>query len=315
MKILLVGCGYMAKEYAKVLNGMGLDYDVAGRGAESAKAFEEATGKTPIIDGLNQIRNRSGFGVYDKAIVAASVDSLVSITRDLIDEGLTEILLEKPGGKTPDELRELFEYTKSKNCKVYIAYNRRFYQSVRKAQEMIRKDGGVESFNFEFTEWGHVIEPLKKSMDIKQNWFLANSSHVVDMAFYLGGEPAEIKCYSSGSLSWHTKASNFAGCGITEQGALFSYCANWKAPGRWGVEILTGQHRFIFRPLEELQVQNLGSVKIEKVEIDDAIDKEYKPGLYQQVDCFLKGDTKDFVTLEKQCEFLPVYEAMLDGVH
>ena len=52
-----------------------------------------------------------------------------------------------------------------------------------------------------------------------------------------------------------------------------------------------------------------------KSEIDDAIDKEYKPGLYQQVDCFLKGDTKDFVTLEKQCEFLPVYEAMLDGVH
>ncbi len=315
MKLLLVGCGYMAKEYAKVLNGMGLDYEVAGRGRESAKSFAEEVGKEPIPDGMNVLRNQGRFGEFDKAIVAASVDSLVDITKVLISNGISDILLEKPGGKNPDELRELNDYLKSCDCNVYIAYNRRFYKSVEKAMEIIEEDGGVDSFNFEFTEWGHVIEPLKKSMDIKQNWFLANSSHVIDMAFFLGGEPKDIKCYSTGSLPWHTKASNFAGCGVTEKDALFSYCANWKAPGRWGVEILTNKHRLIFAPLEELQIQNIGSIKLEKVEIDDSIDKEYKPGLYEQVECFVEGKTDRFVTLEKQCESLDIYEAILEGKH
>ncbi len=315
MKILLVGCGYMAKEYAKVLNGMKADYDVAGRGEASAKTFAEATGKEPIVDGIRTLKEAGKLGDYDKAIVAASVDSLVEITKELIESGIADILLEKPGGKTPDELRQLRDFVGSRDCNVYVAYNRRFYKSVEKAMEIIEEDGGVDSFNFEFTEWGHVIEPLPKSMDIKQNWFLANSSHVVDMAFFLGGEPKEIKCYSAGSLSWHTRASNFAGCGVTEDGALFSYCANWKAPGRWGVEVLTNAHRLIFRPLEALQIQNLGSVKIEMVEIDDAIDKEYKPGLYEQVDHFFRGETERFVTIAKQCEMLGVYEAILDGKH
>lgn len=315
MKTLLVGCGYMAKEYAKVLNGMGIDYDVAGRGAESAKAFEEETGIRPMINGIEVIKKEGGFAAYDKAIVAASVDSLVETTKTLVDNGITSILLEKPGGKDPDELRDLREFNRIYNADIFIAYNRRFYKSVEKALEIIEDDGGVESFNFEFTEWAHVIEPLPKSMEIKQNWFLANSSHVVDMAFFMGGEPEEIKCFSKGSLSWHKKASNFAGCGITKNGALFSYCANWNAPGRWGVEILTSAHRLIFRPLEKLSVQNIGSVKIEEVEIDDAIDTEYKPGLYEQVDRFIKDDDDRFMTLEKQCESLKIYEAILDGIH
>ena len=57
---------------------------------------------------------------------------------------------------------------------------------------------------------------------------------------------------------------------------LFSYQANWNAPGRWGIEILTSQHRLYLRPMEKLQIQNTGSVDISEVEIDDQLDKEFK---------------------------------------
>ena len=88
----------------------------------------------------------------------------------------------------------------------------RIFASVLKAQEIIAEDGGVKSFNFEFTEWGHVIEKMDKPKGDLENWMYANSSHVIDLAFYLGGNPVQINCFTSGELSWHKPAA-FAGAG------------------------------------------------------------------------------------------------------
>ena len=116
---------------------------------------------------------------------------------------------------------------------------------------------------------------------------MANSSHVADMAFYLGGEPKELYSCTTGGNDWHPTATVFAGAGVTHSGALFSYQANWGAPGRWGVEILTHKHRYIFRPLEKLQILKHNTVSVEPVEIDDRLDLEFKPGLYRQTESFL----------------------------
>ena len=40
------------------------------------------------------------------------------------------------------------------------------------------------------------IEKLNKVPGIKENWFLGNSTHVVDLAFYLGGKPKQISTIS-----------------------------------------------------------------------------------------------------------------------
>ena len=40
-------------------------------------------------------------------------------------------------------------------------------------------------------------------------------------------------------------AALVAGAGVTENGALFSYHANWEAPGRWSVEIMTKKRRLM----------------------------------------------------------------------
>jgi len=312
-KILLVGAGYMAREYAKVLSGMGACYDVAGRGKESADAFTKETDHGVIINGMSELSKSDMLGEYTHAIVAASVDQLAGIAKELIEAGITEVLLEKPGGRSPEEVRELESFVSDTEANVYIAYNRRHYASVLKAKEIIAEDGDVSSFNFEFTEWAHVIEPLKKSVEIKQQWFFANSTHVVDLAFFLGGDPVELSAYTSGSLSWHSRAAVFSGAGVSDIGALFSYSADWTAPGRWGVEILTKKHRLIFRPLEQLRIQNIGEVAITNVEIDDELDKRFKPGLYREVGDFLGTADGKLMTLSEQCKALLWYEAILSG--
>jgi predicted dehydrogenase len=223
------------------------------------------------------------------------------------------ILVEKPGGLKKSDMDELLKLADERHVNVYIAYNRRFYASVEAAKKIIDEDGGLLSFNFEFTEWSHVIEKLTHPDEVMQRFFLCNSTHAVDLAFYLGGFPKELKSQISGSLAWHKAGSVYSGCGVTESEIPFVYQANWEAPGRWGVELLTKQHRLYLRPMEKLQIQNKGSVAIDFCEIDDKIDTDFKAGLYAQTKAFLTGDgAEKLCTLGQQRKHMDVY-AQISG--
>jgi predicted dehydrogenase len=285
--IWLIGAGQMAVDYYRVLNDLDLSINVIGRGKLSANIFSETTGLKPFIGGLDKF-------LSDKpkkpshAIVAVGAEKLTGITKQLLEYDVKNLLIEKPAGLNKREIKEVVNIAKAKKANVYVGYNRRFYASVMKAKEIIKYDGGVTSFNFEFTEWTHVIEQLQKTDYIKEHWFLGNSTHVVDLAFYLGGKPKEISPYSAGGLSWHPSASIFSGAGVSETGALFSYKANWESAGRWGVEVLTKRCRLIFQPLEKLKIQKRGSIEIKDVEdINYSLDQKYKPGLFNQTKTFL----------------------------
>jgi len=296
-KVLLVGTGYMGREYAKVLSALQVSYDVVGRGQENCDAFSQLYPSARVFAaGLKSFKFQEK---YSHAIIASSVDALYENTLTVLENGINKILLEKPGGINLSQIRKLSQESEKNRAVVLIAYNRRFYSSVRAAKQLIDEDNGVLSFNFEFTEWPHTIEALTISDDIKQNWFLANSTHVVDTAFYLGGKPTDLKTYSAESLPWHKSSAIFAGAGISERGALFNYHANWKAPGRWSVEILTEKRRLILRPMEILQMQLPRSVAINEVPLDDKLDKDFKPGLYLQTKSFLAEQYGDFCTIRE----------------
>lgn len=297
-KIWIIGAGQIAQEYAKILNSLNRDFLVIGRGETRVTEFINATGYKAISGGLDNYISTSP-SIPEFAIVATDVSSLASSCISLIKAGVKKIFCEKPGFLYPKECKIVSELAIINNARVFIAYNRRFYASVKKAIEIIKEDGGVKSFNFEFTEWTHIIEKLEKPKAVFDNWFYANSTHVVDLAFFLGGNPIDIKAYTSGKISWH-KPIVFAGAGITDKGALFNYEANWIAPGRWGVEILTSKHRLYLRPMEQLQIQDLGSIAINKVNIDDSLDIEYKPGFYLQTKAFLEDDYTQLCTIEEQ---------------
>ena len=175
---------------------------------------------------------------------------------------------------------------------------------------MVVEDGGPVSCNFEFTEWSHLIEPMPLPSEVKNAWVIANSSHVMDLAFYLCGFPREWKGWRSGDMTWHESAARFVGAGITDKDVMFSYHADWEAPGRWSVEVLTRKRRFIFRPMEQLHVTQLESTVIEKVSIDDQHDKLFKPGLYKQTRAFLDQDETFFCTVEEQIKHAGIYSEM-----
>lgn len=307
--IWLIGTGIMAKEYAKILNALNKPFITIGRGEQNAILFENEF-KTIVHKGgiLNFLKTSPK--LPSKVIVAVGIEALSETTKLLLDYGVLEILLEKPGIGYPKEIIELNKKI-SNQAKVVLAYNRRFYSSVRKARELIDEDGGVQSFFFEFTEWSHAIKDLIKHPAEHKNWFLGNSTHVIDTAFYLCGKPKEISTYYNGSLDWHPSSSNFAGSGVTNKNALFSYIANWQAPGRWAIEIMTSKHRFILKPMEKLFIQEIGSVQVAPVDLgEEQIDIEFKPGLYLQTVEFLNGNYQDFCDVKEQFEMMIIYLKM-----
>lgn len=309
-KVLLVGTGNIARDYVKVLQGLSVSFDVVGRSVEGCRQFTEDTGVPATSGGVQAAGIQPG--VCDAAILAIDASQLVPVALDLMALGVRNLLVEKPGAISKRDFASLVCRADDTQTKVYIAYNRRFYASLMQAERLIDQDGGLCSMQFEFTEWPHTVTKTGLPEETLRNWFLCNSTHVVDMAFYFGGMPKQMMCYAGGTQIWTDEHERFVGAGITERGVYFSYGSNWNAPGRWKVELMTKAHRLIFAPIEKLQIQNNGSVKVEPDEtLDDTLDRKYKPGLYLETATFL-GFYPEYMnklkTAQEQLNMFPVYE-------
>ena len=313
--IWLIGAGLMAREYVDVLKHMEVSFQTIGRGEKNAHQLANEKGISVHSGGLMSWLEKQP-DLPSSVIVAVGVQQLYETTHQLITYGVRKILIEKPGGLNFEEIHHLNEYANAKSCEVYVAYNRRFYASVFETKRRIEQDGGLTSFHFEFTEWSDNIEVLETSQVCKENWFLGSPSHVIDLAFFIGGQPRNFQAYQSGQsrLSWHPQCSIFTGAGITELGALFSYCANWDAPGRFSLEFMTQKNRYVLCPMEFLKVQERNSLQQQNVPCDYSRETDLKAGLFDQTQAFLQDELpEEFLSLEAQLEKKAIYETIFHG--
>ena len=206
--VLLVGTGYMAKEYVKVLKSLPCKFVVIGNQLTSTKEFERATGKKAYSGGIEKLNN---FSEFTHCINAVRSDLLHSVNTHLLQFGAREILCEKPGALYLNELKQITKLANQSNTRILIAYNRRFYSSVDKLIELVKLDGGVESLYFDFTEWEAQWIHGKTSKKILLNLFIMNSLHIIDLAFYICGLPKKLSSFVSGYSVWHQKAMIFSG--------------------------------------------------------------------------------------------------------
>ncbi len=304
----LIGAGPMAQEYAKVLSALGKEFAVIGRSEASAAAFEESVGVPVRRGGL--LSALSASGPPPIAIVAVGIDQLANATTALAEAGTRRVLVEKPAGLNSGEIRILLLTADQTGADILVAYNRRFYASVAAVRRIIDEDDGAVSCIFEVTEYSDKITGLNELEAVKASWFLANTSHVVDLVISLCGLPVELSTQTGGSLPWHPAAARFAGSGFTELGIMFSYHGDWEAPGRWGIEMCTRERRLVLRPMEELNMIVRGSKTMERVDIDDRLDREFKPGLYRLTKAFLSRDDRLLCHIREQVDHCSIYDRM-----
>ncbi len=297
--IWIIGTGGIGEEYARILHELGKSFIAIGRSEEKAQKFEVNTSFKAVSGGLDQFLSTNP-QMADAAIVATGIRELLPACKSLIAAGISQLLIEKPGGLHESEIAELAALCDQHNVHALIAYNRRFYGSVMKAQDVISKDGGLTSFHFEFTEWSHRIAEIERPAEILRHWFLGNSTHVADTAFFVGGWPEEFCSFRSGNLSWHPTASVFTGAGKAKSGALFSYEANWESAGRWSIVFNTFHRKLILMPMEGLFTTLKGRVDVVPMEFDNTLDTAYKPGFYLQTKAFVEKEHSRFCTIQEQ---------------
>ena len=307
--VLLVGSGNMAMEYLKILKDLKKKVLIIGKSKKNVNFLKNLYPQFSFRYGGVKDFFKSSDVKIDSAINTVNIERLSDVTEVLLKKKVKHILVEKPAALNISSLRRLMKISNESNSKIFIAYNRRFYSSINKLSKEIEKDGGIQSVNFEFTEWTHTFGKHTHDVSVLNKWVISNSSHVLDTVFYLIGNPETLKFQINGQnkIKWHPSGSIFSGFGISSKNIPFSYQANWNSAGRWSIEVLTKKRRFFLKPLEELFYQNVGSVEIKALKIDKRLDTKYKPGLFLQTQAFLNREHVKLKNLKDQIHSLKTY--------
>ncbi len=309
-KVLLIGAGFMASEYLKVLKHLNCDVTVVSRSEGKINLLKKdfpnyAYYTEGLDDYLSKVSELPEF-----AINTVNVCNLKDVSLALLKAGVKNLLIEKPGDLSINGLKELNNYAVNISSNVYIAYNRRFYSSISELKKQIVIDDGITNCHFEFTEWIHTIDTSIYDKETLRKWIVSNSSHVIDTVFYLIGFPKNLNSTISGSneIDWHPSGSVFTGSGVSENKIPFTYNTDWSSAGRWSIEIFTKKRRFYLKPMEKLFEQKKGSINISEILLDDKLDIAYKPGLLVQTQAFLNSDFFDLVSIDEQIKAIGIYE-------
>jgi predicted dehydrogenase len=308
--VLLIGAGGMARQYAIALKEMNIsDVTIFSRTEENAiKLSTEFNFSYVSGDLLDLLKNMNQ---KDLVIIATSIESLVPITKLVIQNNQKNILVEKPGSVYFQDLLELHQI--NNNSRIRIAYNRLTYPNFYKLKNLILNEGGITSCNFNFTEQLGGIDFTRSSDEIYHRWGISNSLHVISMVFELIGFPKEFLFYQSGKLDWHPTGSVFVGSGLSEKNIPFSYHADWGSSGRWGIEIMTNENAYKLVSLEQLFVCPKNSFSWESVSFDIPF-PDVKQGISEEIAVMLYPELEEnipLISLEKAAQFNQIAEKIL----
>lgn len=307
---LLIGTGQMAKQYALSLEKLNRPYMVLGNSDESSNVFGRKFGKEVLSGSFRLNKALLSSYKFENIFIAVTEKQIFYCLKNLSDlNNFEKVFIEKPGALSFEEVISIQKFLNSE--KFYVSYNRRFYSSVEKLIQLSREEGGFIGCHFDFTEFSHRILSLDIPQERLQNWFFLNSTHVIDLAFFLIGKPKELVARNYGKRSWHGNGDHFMGMGVSDKMVPFTYHSHWGAPGRWGLELTTVKSKYFLKPIEDLQVQRLGGFTVESI----ALDKEegVKEGIFKIVENASIGDFTFFIPYEELLEMIPWYQKIKLG--
>lgn len=293
-KVLIIGGGYIGTEYCNALKTMGIkEVTIITQTEKTALKCCAKFGYTALYGGYEKILPSLN-GNFDLIIVATPVHLLKPVADFSVELGHKNILVEKPGSLYSPELEK---WSKASNAaRIRIGYNRLLYPSLWKLIDISLNKEPITSCFYTFTEWVRTINFTNNEPECYQRWGIANSLHIISMAHFLIGLPKEISVYKRGYLSWHPIGSIFVGSGITNKEIPFSYHANWRSGGRWGIEVMTPSNVFRLIPLEELYKCAKGNVSWERIEVNAAY-PQVKPGIAEEIAVMLESELEEYFPL------------------
>lgn len=315
LKINLIGCGAIAAHHAEVIlaNGMIINSVVGSKNSKNVKRFAKRFKIKKYY--LNSYEMFKDLQDVDGFVVAVPHEITLFYVKKIIKLGLPA-LIEKPLALNHNLLKP---YLKTKNIKV--AYNRRFYGSVKDAQKFVSKKKNM-MVHINLPE---IINDKNKSKKKIYKRVLSNSVHAIDLIYYLFFKPKIIY-----QKSVYNKRNN-KGCVVIFRDLnnnLINLFCSWNSKTNWSFLINDKISTFELKPLEIARfcqnfkiINPTNTIKIRtyKPEIKRfnvcTEDIKFKPGFLNQMLEFkkfiLSGKSNRLATIKNSFDALKVSKKLI----
>ena len=318
-RLALIGCGNIAEFHAPAFREAGFDLAaVTSRpGSTRLRPFAEKHQIPLVFDdpaSLFEARRQ-----WDAVLIMASTEATMENLM-LAVQSDAPVMVEKPVSVHATDLEPLI----NKGLPVLVAYNRRFYRTVREARREVTEGGPVLAH---MAIPDSVTTPDHPDDDPGYlDRFFSNSVHGLDMLRYIFGdlrvEHVQRNRNSNGAIT-ALAAILSAGDGSTVQ-----LTANWKAPANFTLTLDRPGHRLelwpfeagavyegmeVVEPTPESPIRSFKPKMIDQVKLDEW-DYTFKPGFLGQAKAFLAlvngEDTGPAATLDDAHAVLKLAEEL-----
>ncbi len=135
MKVGIIGCGAIGRKRALSLgrHELVIAVDTSLERANELSLLKPGTSAS--IDYRDALENDE----IDLVIISTTNEFLAKITGAAVHAG-KHVLVEKPGGRNPEELSPIIQIAHEKNVFVKVGFNHRFHPALRKAKELVDSD-------------------------------------------------------------------------------------------------------------------------------------------------------------------------------
>ena len=298
ISIAIIGAGYMAEEHIKAFQQI-KSCKISAIISKSKEKVIRLAKRYQIPNVVKDIRQLKNISKADLVVVTVPEIEKYGVMKKIVKYDWL-IFIEKPVGYNFLESKKIECLAEKNKKKVLVAHNRRFYSSVTKALKEIQKNTEYKRFvHIQDQQSYEEARKFKHPEKVVKNFMYANSIHLIDLMFvFCRGHIKKIKNIKP----WKGESTEIVLSTIEfSSGDLALYEGIWKGPGPWACTITTKSKRWSLKPIESLDVQEYGSRKLQKVNID-LIDHKFKPGLVvqaQNVINFLKSKPNSSVTIRE----------------
>jgi len=289
VNIGFIGCGEIAHFHADTL--MALNQNIV-----AVSARKDSTNIVPFSKkyGINRqytdwklmVENEN----LDVLWVVASWNQMDRLLIPLIETGLT-LFLEKPVALSSEKIQEAINIHEQLNQYIQVGYNRRFYPFMNEIKSII-EEGELRSVLVEIPESIDL-----GNLELAQNLWLMNSSHVIDLLLYFVG-PLKAKYKNNQILSGSKIKSSFNAVLETEKGVPVHLSAEWNTANNFGITFFVDNKCIVLKPLEMAMIYEgfdvIGPTEKNPIrqykpkKIDEYFcNGKFKPGFYEQAEYFI----------------------------
>jgi predicted dehydrogenase len=231
LRFAIIGCGHIGKKRAAALGNVPLLYACDLDPARAATLSASKPGCRAISDYRDALTDKN----LNAVIVSTLNAALAPVALDCARAG-KHVMIEKPGGLSADQLREIQAAATKSSAKVRLGYNHRFHPALQKARALVDA-GAIGPLLFLRARYGHGG---RKGYD--REWradpklsgggeLIDQGVHLIDLAGWFLGEFPTVEGHATTSF-WDMKVDDNAFLSLRTTAGQTAWlhvsCTEWK---------------------------------------------------------------------------------------